>query len=187
MREPLSRRRSASLALIRSTPSKTIPPLTIRQPGRANPMAASPSVDLPAPDSPMSPRTSPRCSVKSTPLTISCQRSSLYPSIQRSLISRRVFPFSRTLFAPALLFIAQSACLVQEPVHHEIDCHRQKRDGSGREQGSELSVVDQGGILLHHRPPVGGRRLDAEAQERKRADLEENEAEPQTKFSDQCG
>ena len=88
----------------------------MRQPGRAKPMAASPRVDLPAPDSPIRPRTSPRFRVRSTPLTIGCQTSSLKPSILRPLISRRTSPLTR-FFS---VFIAQSACLVQEPVDHEI-------------------------------------------------------------------
>ena len=49
----------ASLAARMSIPSKVISPPEMRQPSRANPMAARPIVDLPAPDSPMRPRTSP--------------------------------------------------------------------------------------------------------------------------------
>ena len=68
-------------------------PPEIRQPSRAKPMAASPIVDLPAPDSPISPSTSPRRRVTSTPCTISCHSSSAWPSMRSPRMVRRTSPF----------------------------------------------------------------------------------------------
>src|SRR5262245_25234175 len=150
MREPLSLRFSSSLAAIRSIPSKTMVPALIRQPGRAKPMAARPMVDLPAPDSPISPRTSPRFKVRSTPLTISCQTSSLKPSIFRPLMSRSTSPLVRFFFS---VLIAKPARLVKEPVDNEIDRDRQKRDGARRKQGRRIAVGYKGLVLGDHRAP----------------------------------
>src|SRR5690348_11488421 len=127
-------------------------------------MAASPIVDLPAPDSPISPSTSPRFSVMSTPRTISCHLSSLKPSMRRFLISRSGAPFSRGA-AAALVLILQATRSMQEPVDDEIDGNREKGDGAGRQQRGDVAIGDEGGILAHHRAPVGGGRLDADAEE----------------------
>src|SRR6516164_7708660 len=128
------------------------PPL-MRQPGRAYPMAARPMVDLPAPDSPISPSTSPRRTVRSIPLTISCQTSSVCPSTRSPRISSRMSPWAPrevvpprrlevlsdvcwTAMAyptPRALFL-QSARFVQEPVDDEIDADRQQRDRAGGQQ-----------------------------------------------------
>src|SRR5216683_128546 len=162
------RRRSASSIFTRSIPSKTIEPAVIRQPGRAYPIAASPIVDLPAPDSPISPSTSPRRNVKSTPLTISFQRSSLIPSIRNPRISRSVLPAApaRSLSAArSLTLIFQPARLVQRPVDDEIDGDSEEGDRSRREQGRNVAIVYERGVLAHHRTPIGRRRLDAEAKE----------------------
>ena len=113
-------------------PSNTMVPSVMRQPGRAKPMAASPMVDLPAPDSPIRPSTSPRFRVRSTPLTIGCQTPSLLPSILRPL------DLEKGLALDALASQCssrKSACLVQEPVDHEIDADRQERDGNGGIEG----------------------------------------------------
>src|SRR5262245_44157741 len=179
MREPLRLRFFSSLTAMRSMPSNMMVPALIRQPGRAKPMAARPMVDLPAPDSPMRPRTSPRLKVRSTPLTISCHRSSLKPSILRPLMSRSTSPLVR-VFSSAL--IAKSACLVEEPVDDEIDGDGEQSNGPRREERCRIAVGDEGLVFGDHRAPVGGRRLDADAQERQRADGEEDEAEAQTEF-----
>src|SRR5207244_10435981 len=136
---------------------------------------ARPIVDLPAPDSPMRPSTSPRRKVRSTPLTISCHTSSLWPEICRPFISSSMSPLVRL----ASLFITQSACLVQEPVDHEIDRNGEKRDSARRHQRGDIAVSDERRVLAHHRTPVGGRRLDAEPQEGQSPEGEEHEAEPQ--------
>src|SRR5512144_712842 len=107
-------------------------------------MAASPIVDLPAPDSPIRPRTSPRRSVRSTPLTISVHLSSLWPSMRRPRISSRTSPLPRGFGAgPADLTVSttvirclllEPARLVQEPVDDEVDGDRQQRNGARRQQ-----------------------------------------------------
>ena len=93
MRVPQRDRFSSSLAVTKSFPSKTTDPDVILHPGLVNPILAKPSVDLPAPDSPIKPITSPRWRVRSMPLIILCQRSSEKPSILISFISRRMSPF----------------------------------------------------------------------------------------------
>src|SRR5689334_20832564 len=164
MREPRRARLSSSLALRKSLPSKMMLPPVMRQPGLAKPMAARPIVDLPAPDSPMRPRTSPRFSVRPTPFTISCHTSSLWPEILRSLISSSTSPLVRLASDfLASLFITQSACLVQEPVDDEIDRDRQERNGARRQERRDITISDERRILAHHRAPVGGRRLDTQA------------------------
>ena len=74
---------------------------------------------------------------------------------------------------------------MQEPVDDEIDRHRQQRDGAGRQQRRDVAIGDQRRVLAHHRAPVGGRRLDADAEEGQRADGEEDEAEAQAELGDQ--
>src|SRR6185312_7938768 len=156
-------------------------------------MAASPIVDLPAPDSPIRPRTSPRRSVRSTPLTISVHFSSLWPSMRRPRISSSTSPFlprglgddpafftvSTTVIG---LLLLEAARLVQEPVDDEVDGDRQQRDGARRQQRRGIAEADEGGVVLHHRAPVGRRRLNTEAEEGQGADGQEDEAEAQTEF-----
>src|SRR5262245_5596573 len=100
-------------------------------------MAASPIVDLPAPDSPMRPSTSRRRNFRSMPLTISCQTSSLLPATRSPRISSNGAPGAAgaPTAEPLSALILQSAGLVQEPIDHEIDGNRQQRDGSSRQQG----------------------------------------------------
>ena len=76
---------------------------------------------------------------------------------------------------------------MEHPVHHEVDGHRQQRDRRGRDQRGHLAEGDEGGVLAHHRAPVRGRRLDAEAEEGERGDGQEHEAEPQPEFRHQRG
>src|SRR5262245_54864389 len=135
-------------------------------------MAARPMVDLPAPDSPIRPSTSPRFSVMSMPRTIACHLSSLKPSMRRSLISSSGAPFSRGADT-ALLLILQTTRSVQEPVDDEIDGDGQKRDGGGRQQGRDVAIGDQRRVLAHHRAPVGGGGLNADAEEGQRREEEE--------------
>src|SRR6185369_9448448 len=182
MREPRRLRFFSSLAAMRSMPSNMIVPALIRQPGRAKPIAASPMVDLPAPDSPMRPRTSPRLRTRSTPLTISCQRSSLNPAILRSRISRSTSPRVRAFRS---VLIAKSARLVEEPVDDEVYGNGEQGDCRRRNQGNDSSVGDQRLVFRHHRTPVGGWRLDADAQEGQGADREEYETEAQAELGNQ--
>src|SRR4030095_1523513 len=104
-------------------------------------MAASPIVDLPAPDSPISPSTSPRLNVMSMPRTISCHLSSLKPSMRRFLISSSGAPFSRGA-AAALMLIPQTTRSMKEPVDDEIHGNRQKRDGGRRQQRRDIAIGD---------------------------------------------
>ena len=67
----------------RSMPSKLTEPPTISHPSRVKPIAARPSVDLPAPDSPIRPITSPRFRSRLTSLMIRTLVSSVRPSISR--------------------------------------------------------------------------------------------------------
>ena len=62
-RDPVAadRAQSAGTALTRSSPSKRIRPAAIRPGGSISPMIENPVTDLPDPDSPTSPSTSPRC------------------------------------------------------------------------------------------------------------------------------
>src|SRR5262249_2337463 len=128
---------------------------------------------------------SPRRSVRSTPLTIWCQRSSLRPSMQRPFTSRSVTP------APAdgvvrsirsLTLILESAGFVKEPIHHEVDRDREERDRASRQKRRHVAIVDQRGVLADHRAPVRGGRLNAEAEEGQRRDRQEYEAEPEAEL-----
>src|SRR5215468_5033681 len=136
-------------------------------------MAASPMVDLPAPDSPISPSTSPRRSIRSTPLTIGCQRSSLLPSMQRPFTSRSASPAPADGFVRSirsLTLILEPAGLVKEPIHDKVDGDGKKRDRARRQKRRHVAVVDQRGILADHRAPVSGGRLNAKAEEGQRGD-----------------
>src|SRR5262245_7188003 len=145
-------------------------------------MAARPRVDLPAPDSPIRPSTSPRWSVRSMPLTISCHISSLSPSIRRPRICSRTSPFWPAVDACVMGLSLQAAGLVQEPVDDEINRHNDQSNGGGGYQRRDVAGHDEGGVFLDHRAPVRGRRLDAEAEERQRADGQEDEAEAQAEL-----
>src|SRR5436305_12700021 len=107
-------------------------------------MAASPIVDLPAPDSPISPSTSPRRSVRPTAWTIGCQRSSLRPSMQRALTSRIGTLAPGNGPAPSmrsLTLIFETAGFVQEPIHHEVDGDREECDRAGRQKRCHVAIV----------------------------------------------
>src|SRR5690606_18211130 len=143
MRLPLSARRSASGALRRSIPSKSMVPPEIRQPSRVKPMAARPRVDLPAPDSPMSPMTSPLRSVRSTPLMIGDQVSSERPSMRMPRMVRRTGFADVSLMASLL----QPAGAMKLPVHDEVDRHRQERDGARRQERRDVAEGDQRRVL----------------------------------------
>src|SRR6185312_9792365 len=185
MRVPRILRRAFSLSANRSTPLKLTLPPAIRQPGRVKPRAARPSVDLPAPDSPISPSTSPRRSERLIPLTIGCQAPELSASTTKSRMSRSSSPVWRAPVSCGLLVIAQSACNIEEPVDDEVDADGQKRDRSRRQQRRDVSVADECRAFAHHRAPVGRRRLNAEAEEGKRRYRQEHEAETQPEFRKQ--
>jgi hypothetical protein len=74
---------------------------------------------------------------------------------------------------------------MQEPVNHEIDCDRQQRDSGGRNQRRNSASHDESCVLLHHRAPIGCRRLNAQAEERQRADREKDETEAQAELRHQ--
>src|SRR5271169_6850458 len=148
-------------------------------------MAARPIVDLPAPDSPMSPSTSPRLTVKSMPLTISCQRSSDCPSTRRPRTSMRMAPpaLDRSLFARlSLTIISKPTRFVQQPIDHEIHGDGEERYGAGRKEWRDVAIGDEGGVLAHHGAPIGRRRLNSESEKRQGAYGQEDEAEPQAEF-----
>ena len=71
---------------------------------------------------------------------------------------------------------------MDEPVDHAIDGDGQEGDGAGGKERRDVAVVDQRRVLSDHRPPVRGRRLDAQPEERQRADGQEHEAEPEPEF-----
>ena len=70
IRDPRSSRISSGLLASRSSPSKTISPLTMRPPGSGTSRSSERQViDFPDPDSPTMPRVSPRCTENVAPST----------------------------------------------------------------------------------------------------------------------
>ena len=151
----------------RSMPSKTIEPPLMRQPGLAKPMAARPMVDLPAPDSPIRPSTSPRFRVRSTPLTIWCHLSSLKPSICEALDLEKDVALGPRLCGSVLIAAARSSrCRNQSTT--KLTATVSSAMAPAGSSGVDVAIGDQRLVLAHHRAPVGGRRLDADAEEGQR-------------------
>ena len=63
-------------------------------------MAARPRVDLPAPDSPISPSTSPRCNVRSIPLINGLETAVINGGISRAQAEREAVELYRVLRLP---------------------------------------------------------------------------------------
>src|SRR3954470_23969896 len=157
-------------------PSKATVPPAKRQPGRTIPSAARPIVDLPAPDSPMMPRTSPRRSSRSMPRPIGNGATPIPPSIVRSRMASS---------GPATIVSAPcvpAAGAGHIPVHQDVDADGQKGDRSGAKQRRRIAVGDQRRVLSHHRSPVRRGRLDTHAKEGKGRNGEKNEAEAQAEL-----
>jgi hypothetical protein len=73
----------------------------------------------------------------------------------------------------------------EKPVDQQIDPDRQLPDGDGRDHGRHAAEIDGLGIVADHAPPIGIRRLYAQAKEAERGDEQEGEAEAQAEFRDQ--
>ena len=163
------------------------------RPSRVKPMAARPMVDLPAPDSPIRPSTSPRFKQStSTPLTISFQVSSR-PALDLEAAHgpgrhRPRRSLSSCCRSCPCLYSLSPAGLVQEPVDDEVHADRQQRDGAGRQQRCG-DVADSLIMRSRCRGPscpsrrVGGwmptpRKLSAAIEQ-------EHEAEPEAELGDQ--
>src|SRR4051812_6256492 len=56
------------------------------------------------------------------------------------------------------------------PVDDQVHADGQDRDRSRRNQWDDQAEADCVGVVAHHAAPVGGGRLDAQAQERKGAE-----------------
>ena len=157
-------------------------PSVILHPSRQNPIAASPNVDLPAPDSPISPSTSPRYKSRSIPFMISIQLSSLLPLIWIFRICSRISPCLGFALAGALVLalalagvlvlaltglalviiqssIFQATSTVKHPVHHKVDSNCQERNSPGGNKWSNVTKADQIGIIANHGTPISGWRL----------------------------
>src|SRR4051794_11684365 len=146
-------------------------------------MEARPIVDLPAPDSPIRPRISPRFSAMST----------LSTSTRPVMVSTRSFSSTRMLSSPADLPLALllpvlarpalslmallmapshfSLCARrtgidrQKPVDNEVDADRQQGDRRGRIERCVDAEIDRRRVVAHHAAPVGIGWLHAETQE----------------------
>ena len=129
MRLPSMPRLTAAEAVTKSTPSNSTDPPEIRHPSRVNPIAARPTLDLPAPDSPIRPSTSPFLRSRSMPLIIGFQTSSDLPSIFRLRILRS---------CSAIFLFLQTRGFMQHPIYHKIHGHSQqgnRRRGQQRRCG----------------------------------------------------
>src|SRR5687767_7416717 len=145
-------------------------------------MAASPIVDLPAPDSPMRPSTRPLPSVKETPSTIITSRDGSPGGwIVASILRLRTSRSGSDIAAPAF----QAGGSIQRPIDHEIDAYGQRRDGEAGNERRRDSKHDAVLVLLDHRPPVGDRRLHAEPKERQRGEEKHREGEPKAELGDE--
>src|SRR5215469_2840466 len=174
---------SASLAPTTSWPSSCTLPVT-RPGGGTRPRQASAVIDLPLPDSPTSPITSPLATSRSAPRTAFTVRSRLGNSIRRSRISRRLpvtAPPSAgtsigrcrglTGLVPDVAARGSVARLmlgiegVAHPIADEIDREHGDEDGKPGEGNRppivEEPVAGKGG----HQPPFRRRRLGADADE----------------------
>src|SRR5210317_439150 len=153
---------TAAEAVTKSTPSKSTVPPEIRQPSRVNPMAARPTVDFPAPDSPINPRTSPFFRSRSIPFTIGFQTSSDLPSIFNPRILRSCC---------VMTLILQARRFVQHPIHHEIHRHREQSNCSSRQEGCggdiwrKSSKIYELRQIFDHCSPIREGRLNAHTQE----------------------
>src|SRR5215204_6943926 len=179
MRVPRIRRPLLGSTLKRSMPSKATVPPAKRQPGRTIPSAARPMVDLPAPDSPMMPRTSPRRSSRSMPRTIGNGATLIPPSIVRSRMASR---WPATIVSAPCVPAAGAGHI---PVHQEVDADGQKGNRSGGKQRRRIAIGDQRRVLSHHRSPVRRGRPDAHPKKGKGRNGEKNETEEQDELGNQ--
>ena len=147
-------------------------------------MAARPSVDLPAPDSPISPSTSPRCRSRSTPLTISLQ-SSVAVAALRSRRPRdpvrtswRVIDRHRAhSFRPLARCSIQSTTKLTPP-----SAARWPPPGSSGVMSPKMISV---AFSLDHRAPVGRSAAGCRGRGRTARDDQEDEAEAQAELGHQ--
>src|SRR5512145_1572285 len=137
-------------------------------------------VDFPAPDSPISPRTSPRFNSRLTLSTRTLAASSS-PS-RRAMISRSVI---LRMILWSMASGPPGGMDGEDPVDDQVDADHQEGDRRSRDQGSDPAENDGLGIVADHAAPVGERRLDAEPEEAQRGDEEEGEAEAQPELGDQ--
>src|SRR5690554_3939662 len=153
-------------------------------------MAERPMVDLPAPDSPMRPRTLPLSSLRETPSTMvmSCGSSSggyTVASILRFRISSSAPLCGWCLIFSATAASLQARCPVEDPVGDEIDRDGERGDrGRGNERRADAED-DAVAVLAHHAAPVGIGRLDAEAQEGQRRQEQHRIDEAQPEFGNE--
>jgi hypothetical protein len=101
-------------------------------------------VDLPAPDSPMRPRTSPLQVVNA--LDDGVPEIIAEPSILRPLMSRRVSPMTRFLSVT----IAKPTCFMEEPINYEIYGNGEKCYRRGRIERCRPAEADQRLAFSHH-------------------------------------
>src|SRR5687767_9700456 len=145
-------------------------------------MAASPIVDLPAPDSPISPSTLPLPRVKETPSTMMTSRDGspggwIVASIFRSRTTRR----GSDIAAPSF----QAGGAVERPIDDEVHAYGQRGDGEARDKRRRDAEDNAVLVLLHHGTPVGDRRLHAQPEEGERGEEENGEGEAQAELGDE--
>src|SRR5579883_1020629 len=145
-------------------------------------MAARPIVDLPAPDSPIRPRISPRLS------SASILSTSTAPLIVSTLSCSRWSTYSGALIDASSHFRLRArgpGVDRQEPIDDKIDADRQGRDGESGIKRREQAEIDRRGVLADHAAPIRIGRLDADAEKTQRRDKQEVEAEAQAEFRHQ--
>src|SRR5438876_9794205 len=176
-------RRSASGGrLSMRRPSSRISPAPMRPGGSISPITAAPVSDLPAPDSPTTPSTSPGAIVSDTPSTatsVPCRvgNSTRSPSTARSAPAvtlqqpapRRGAPRSTRLQAAGLWSFQFRIQRVAQPIAEQIDRqHQNDQRGAGEYGDPPLSREQEIVADPDQRPQRWPRRGHADAEKRQR-------------------
>src|SRR4051812_35593255 len=134
MRRPRIRRIASGRRLSMRSPFSRISPPAMRPGGSISPITAVPVIDLPAPDSPTTPSTSPGAMSKDTP-SIAVKR----PRRLRNWTLR-----SRTLRVGSVIPSPQLRVEgVAQPVAQQVDRQGQDRQGQAREDGDPPFAGEQ--------------------------------------------
>src|SRR5262245_7218767 len=189
------RRRSAPASSLTSVPPNRIEPWTSAPRGSSRSIARA-VIDLPDPNSPTRPTASPGRTVSETShstarLVWSASSSTVSPAISSSGAP------GCPRWAPACwplagLALARSSavrlCLLEQPLaeyvdrdHHDHDAH------PGGERGQRVALQDAGLVLRDHHAPVGGGRLDPEAEERDGGQVDHGVPEQDGRLRDDQG
>src|SRR5580765_8962960 len=154
-------------------------PLTMRAGGRNRRRMAIALTDLPEPDSPTRPTTSPAAMLSAAPSTAWTTPSSVSKwTVRSSMVRRSVTRRPSHALHSRIQHVAQRVADQVEREHRGHDGH------AGEEEDPPLPGDDVPGALGGHRPPLARRRPDAEADIRERGDREDGEAHGQCRLDD---